>query len=211
MAGQLKEQAQSNPLWRHSRVQGPSELLGIGDARTRISVINLMGLADLAAQQAFVCGLATSLFAWIKRHPGKAAQPLRGLLVIDEAKDFVPARQSPLVKDSLLRLASQARKYGLGLVLASQEPQSVDPQIMSGCATQICGKAASLPAIERVRALLTARGGDGHDIARLPPGQFYVSLEGSPAPVKMIAPMCLSWHPGTPLTAEEVLARASRS
>jgi hypothetical protein len=209
MADLLRAQVQSNPLWRQSRVLDLGELFGLGGSRTRVSVINLVGLPELEAQQSFVNALAVSLFAWIKRHPARGGQPLRGLMVLDEARDFAPARHSTLCKESLLRLAVQGRSHGLGLVLASDEPQSIDQQIVSGCATQIYGKAASLPAIERVRALMQVRGGDGQDIARLPPGQFYVSLEGSPAPVKMVAPMCLSWHPGTPLTPEEVLARAS--
>jgi DNA helicase HerA-like ATPase len=130
------------------------------------------------------------------------------LLVLDEAKDFVPSRQSTVCKASLLRLAAQARKYGLGLIFASQEPQSIDHYVVASCATQIYGKAGSQPAIERVRSQMQERGGRGDDIARLSPGQFYVSVEGNPTPVKTGTPLCLSWHPATPLAPDEVLERA---
>lgn len=209
MASLLRAQQQSDPLWKQAGPPlEPGELLGIGAARTRISVINLTGLSSLDAQQSFVNALAMTLFGWICRHPASPEQPLRALLVLEEAKDFVPSRHKTLCKDSLLRLAAQARKYGLGLVFASQEPQSIDHYIVASCATQIYGKAGSAPAIERVQDQLKARGGRGQDIARLTPGQFYASLENAPVPIKIAAPMCLSWHPETALTPEEVLARA---
>jgi hypothetical protein len=208
MADLLRAQTQSNPLWRPGGAAlDPVELLGIGAPRTRISVISLSGLASPEARQAFVDSLAIALHIWIGRQPGAGPAP-RALLVIDEVKDLVPWRSSTLAKESLLRLAARGRRHGLGLVLASQEPQTVDPHIVSSCATQLYGKAGSAPAIERVRAQIQSRGGQGHDIASLPPGQFYLSLEGASPPVKMAAAMCLSWHPGTPLTTEEALARA---
>ncbi len=212
MANLMRAQRQGNALWRQEGAAlDPAELFGIGARRTRVSVINLMGLPTLDAQQGFVNALAMSLFGWIRRHPAPVDRPLRGLLVLDEAKDFVPSRQMTVCKGSLLRLAAQARKYGLGLIFASQEPQSIDHYVVSSCATQIYGKAGSQPAIERVRSQMQDRGGRGDDIARLAPGQFYVSAEGDPTPVKTATPMCLTWHAATPLAPDEVLERARRS
>jgi hypothetical protein len=208
MADLLRAQAQSNPLWRPGGAPLDAvELLGVGARRTRVSVISLTGLPSAEARQAFVDSLAIALHTWIARQPGVTSAP-RGLLLIDEVKDLVPWRNSTLCKESLLRLAARGRRHSLGLVLASQEPQTVDPHIVSSCATQIYGKAGSAPAIERVRAQIQSRGGQGHDIASLTPGQFYMSLEGTSPPVRMAASMCLSWHPGTPLATDEALARA---
>ena len=50
----------------------------------------------------------------------------------------------------------------------------------------------------------------GDDIAKLGRGEFYFSTEGLPRPVKIHTPLCLSWHPATPLTEDEVLAKARR-
>ncbi len=52
-----------------------------------------------------------------------------------------------------------------------------------------------------------AKGGDVPDISRLRTGQFYVALEGTSL-VKTQTPLCLSYHPKSPPTAEEVIARA---
>lgn len=54
------------------------------------------------------------------------ATPARGLLVLDEAARFLPAVKTSPSKPGLLLLARQARKYGLGLVLATQNPKDLD-------------------------------------------------------------------------------------
>lgn len=211
MANLLRAQLHGNPLWRQAGAPlDIAELFGVGAARTRISVINLMGLQSLEAQQSFVNALAMALFGWIRRNPAPPERPLRGLLVLDEAKDFVPSRHATVCKANLLRLVQHARKYGLGLVFATQEPQSIDHYVTSSCATQVYGRAGSQPAIERMRSHIEERGGRGDDIARLGPGQFYVSLESATTPIKVQTPLCLSWHPPTPLAPEDVIARARR-
>lgn len=211
IANLLRAQLQSNLQWRPGGAQAdPAELLGLGGPRTRISVISLTGLASVEARQSFINSLALALFGWIRRHRAPAGQ-LRGMLVFDEVRELLPTRQEPLCKESLLRLAPHGRKYGLAMVLSTQEPQTIEPHAVAACATHVYGKAASPPAIERIRTQMQARGGEAPDIPRLGPGSFYASLEGSPAPVRMGAPWSLTWHPGTPLPPEEVLARAQRS
>ena len=54
-----------------------------------------------------------------------------------------------------------------------------------------------------------AKGGDVPDISRLRTGEFYAAVEGAPF-VKIRTPLCLSHHPKSPLTTEEVLDRARR-
>ncbi len=212
MADRLRAEILVNPLLRQSgSTLDPALLFGLDQAhdRTRISVLNLSGLAGLNAQQQFLNQLAMTLFTWIKKNPAPATQALRGLLVIDEAKDFIPSRSSTPCKSSLLRLAAQARKYGLGLIFATQEPKSIDHGIIANCATQFFGRASSPAAIEVVEEQIKLRGGSGHDIARLARGQFYAALEGATSPVKIQVPLCLSYHAASPLNEEEVLVRAT--
>jgi hypothetical protein len=57
--------------------------------------------------------------------------------------------------------------------------------------------------------MAAAKGGDVPDISRLRSGQFYAAVEGS-AFEKVRTPLCLSYHPRSPLTTEEVIARARR-
>lgn len=194
-------------------VLDPAVLLGDDASRQnpRVSVINLGALGTMETQQRFVNQLATTLFVWIKKHPTPPGRALRGLLVIDEAKDLVPTRHSTPCKESLIRLAAQARKYHLGVVFATQNPREIDNAIIGNCSTQYYGKANSPAAMETIRDQLAARGGSGEGIGRLERGTFYVynADAGMRAPEKVQIPMCLSHH--TPLDSDEVLQRASVS
>ena len=207
----LRSHSESNPLWQpQGAALDPGTLLGAGEptGRTRVSVINLAGLASLEERQAFINALALALFGWISRNRATEERPLRALLAFDEAKDFVPTARTTSCKDSLLKLVRQGRKYGLGMIFATGEPPSIEHTVIANCATQILGKASSPSAIERLRSQLQVRGGRGDDIAQLRPGEFYVSTDGLAVPMKMATHGCLSWHPQMPLEVDAVLARA---
>lgn len=214
MANSLRAEVLNNPLLRQSgSALDPAILLGLGgvDSPTRISVINFVGLPGLAAQQQFLNQLAMTLFTWIKKHPAPADQPVQGLLVLDEARDFVPATTATVCKANLIRLAAQARKYGLGLVFATQTPKSIDHTIVANCSTQFYGRANSPAAIEVIQEQLRQRGHSGQDIARLETGQFYAVSETWTTPIKLQVPMCLSYHPATPPDEAAVLHKAKTS
>ena len=174
-------------------------------------MINFVGLPTLESQRLFLNQLAMTLFAWIKKNPDPGECPLRGLLVIDEAKDFVPSQRASVCKESLIRLVAQARKYHLGLVFATQNPKDIDSKIVANCSTHFYGKVNSPAAIEVVRELIKQKGGTGEDVAKLPRGQFYVhnADAGLPCPVRVAVPLCLSRHPAHPLDEACLLKKAS--
>ena len=174
--------------------------------RARVSVISMIGLPDKAQQQGFVNQLQMALFSWIKRHPA-ADRPLSGLLVMDEAHDLAPSGQVTACTESTLRLVSQARKYGLGLLFATQAPKSLHNRIPGNATTQFYGQLNSPIQIDAAREVARAKGGDVPDIGRLSRGQFYIASEGTRF-TKAAAPMCLSHHPDGPLTEEGVVMRA---
>jgi hypothetical protein len=212
MADALREQLQINPLLRtEGPALDPGVLLGDGaSGRTRVSVINLMSLPDLEVQQTFVNQLAMTMFAWVKAHPA-TNRPVRGLFIIDEARDFVPSGRSVASKDSLIRLANQARKYGLGIIVATQAPKSIDHNIVANCTTQFYGQASSPAAIEVIGDQIRQRGGSGNDVAKLGTGRFYFHTEGMSSPAKIQTRLCLSHHPKNPLDDAGILERAKVS
>ncbi len=214
MSDLLMAEIVNNPLLRQSGSSlDPAILLGLGSAtnKTRISVINLVGLVGLNTQQQFLNQLAMTLFTWIKKNPAPKGVPLRGLVVIDEAKDFVPSGSNTPCKASLSRLAAQARKYGLGLIFATQAPKSIDHNIIANCSTQFYGRSNSPAAIDVIRQQLMQRGGSSQDIAKLAKGQFYAVSEALSTPTKIQTPLCLSYHPSSPPDELEVLALAKAS
>jgi hypothetical protein len=173
--------------------------------RARVSVISLIGLPDDGQRQGFVSQLQMALFAWFKKHP--SAAPLGGLLVMDEAQTLAPSGPMTVSTGSTLVLASQARKYGLGLVFATQAPKGLHNRIPGNAATQIYGFLNSPNQIATAREFARAKGGDVSDISQLKTGQFYLAGEGASF-VKIQTAFCLSHHPSSPLSADDVIARA---
>ncbi|BDX32083.1 ATPase [Mycobacterium antarcticum] len=176
--------------------------------RARVSVISLVGLPNDQQKAGFVSQLQMALFAWIKRNPA-GDRPLGGLLVMDEAQNFAPSGRSTVSLQSTLALSSQARKYGLGLVFATQSPRGLHNNIPGNSATQFYGLLNSPNQITVAQEFARVKGGYVSDISRLRAGNFYAALEGT-AFHKITTPWCLSQHPHSPLTTEEVLDLARR-
>ena len=176
--------------------------------RARVSVISMIGLSSEEQRQSFVNQLQMALFAWIKRNPA-GTRPLRGLLVMDEAQTLAPSRGFTSCTRSTVALSSQARKYGLGLVFATQAPKGLDNRIPGNAATQFYGLLNAPAQITTAQEMARAKGGVMPDINRLRAGNFYVAIEGE-AFRRIVAPWCLSYHPPSPLSPEEVVALAKR-
>jgi hypothetical protein len=175
--------------------------------RARVSVVNLDGLPSDEQRQGFVNQLQMALFAWIKKHPARD-RPLGGLFVMDEAQTFAPSGAMTACTQSTLALASQARKYGLGLVFATQAPKGLHNRIPGNAATQFFGLLNAPVQIAAAQEMARAKGGRADDVSRLSTGEFYLATEES-VPVKVSTPLCLSHHPKAPLTANEVIERAT--
>jgi len=206
MADQLHAAVATNPLLRaDGPILDPNLLFfGSDPGRVRISVINLSGLGSDAAREDFVNRLQMALFSWIKKHPSRT-----GLLyIIDEAQTFLPSQKPALSLSSGIKLVAQARKYGLGMIVATQAPRGIHNQVVSNCTTQFFGKQNAPATIGAAQEIIAASGGKADDIGKLKAGEFYFATEGSGKPVKVRTPICLSDHPPNPPTPDEVIARA---
>ncbi|MGW3958844.1 helicase HerA domain-containing protein [Amycolatopsis sp. NPDC005003] len=174
--------------------------------RARVSVISFVGLPSEAQRQNFVNQLQMELFAWIKRHPA-GDRPLGALFVMDEAQTLASSGSLTASTRSTIVLASQARKYGLGLLFATQAPKGLHNQVVGNAMTQFFGRLNSPAQIAAANELARAKGSPVADISRLERAQFYVA--GEEFGFRRVAtPLCLSHHPAGPLRLEEVLARA---
>jgi len=188
----------------------PAVLLGGTPGRVRVSVVNLAGLPGDEARQDFVGRLLMALFGHVRRHPAGLERPAAGLLVMDEAQNFAPSDRSTPSRAATIALVRQARKYGLGMVFATQAPKAIDHNIIANCTTQLFGLTNSPAALDAVREMLRSRGGGGEDLGRLPRGQFYMTSEGFDRPQKLHAPLCLTYHPANPPSEDEVIERAAK-
>lgn len=209
MADQLHAAVATNPLLKvEGTVLDPRHLFfGPDPARTRISVINLSGLGSDAAREDFVNRLQMTLFGWIKTNPSP-----RGMLyVIDEAQTFLPAQKASPSLGSGIKLVAQGRKYGLGMIVATQVPRGIHNQVVSNCTTQFFGRQSAPATIAAAQEIIAANGGTATDIGKLGAGEFYFATEGSGRPAKLRTPICLSYHPANPPAPEEVVRQARTS
>lgn len=207
----LKIQQVQNPLLRHGgEALDPQRLFSpTANGRTPITSISMVGLPEQSQRSTFVNQLAMLLFRWLKANPTpRENRPLHGLLVIDEARDFVPSGKNSACKESMRTLAAQARKYGLGLVLATQHPKDVDTKIVGNCGTQMYGRMNSPASLHAALEILKMLGVQQPNLADLTAGQFWVhSADGSEGARLLQFPESLSQP--TTLTADEILAKSA--
>lgn len=105
-------------------------MLTAKDGRACLSIISIAHLGD--AERVFVVAtLLSRVKAWMRSQPGSPA--LRALVYIDEIFGFFPPSAEPPTKKPLLTLLKQARAFGVGVVLASQNPVDLDYRGLANC------------------------------------------------------------------------------
>jgi hypothetical protein len=208
LAGLLEAARTNDPLFGGSGTPlDPGALLTPAPGRrARVSVISFVGLGSEEQRQAFVNQLQIALFGWIKAHPARE-RPLSGLYIMDEAQTFAPTSGKTACTDSTNRLVSQARKYGLGLVFATQAPRNLQTKIANNCATQFLGVLSGTANLEAAWDLARSKGSSIEDIGVLETGQFYAARPGEGF-AKIRTPLCLTHHTSA-LTREEIVLRAA--
>jgi hypothetical protein len=208
LAEALKAATVNDPLFagRGESVDPGALLTPAAGKRARVSVISFVGLPSEEQRQNFVNQLQMELFSWIKRHPA-GDRPLGALFVMDEAQTLAASGTLTASTRSTIVLASQARKYGLGLLFATQAPKGLHNQIVGNAMTQFFGRLNSPAQIAAANEMARAKGSPVADISRLERAQFYVSGEAFGFR-QITTPLCLSHHPASPLRLEEVIDRA---
>jgi len=107
------------------------------DGKPRQSIFYLAHLPE-AERMFFVTLLLTAVEAWMYQQSG--SDSLRALLYIDEVFGFMPPVAKPPSKPPLLRLLKQARAFGLGLLLTTQNPADLDYKGLSNAGTWFIGR-----------------------------------------------------------------------
>jgi len=185
-------------------------LLWTADGRPRLSILSIAHLGE-AERMFFVTLLLGELVTWMRAQPGTTS--LRALLYMDEVFGFFPPVAMPPSKTPMLTLLKQARAYGLGVVLATQNPVDLDYKGLSNTGTWMLGrlqterdKARVLDGLEGVSA---ASGGAFHRasidaaLSGLPKRTFLLHDVNERAPVLFETRWALSYLRG-PLTRADI-------
>ena len=112
-------------------------LLYGADGTPHVSILSIAHL-DEDERMFFVTKLLVEMVAWMRRQPGTGS--LRAVLYMDEIFGYLPPTANPPSKALLLTLLKQARAYGLGVVLATQNPVDMDYKALSNCGTWFVGR-----------------------------------------------------------------------
>ncbi len=112
-------------------------LLYMPDGTPRHSVFYIAHLND-EERMFFVSLLFSAVESWMRSLKGSPS--LRALIYFDEIFGYLPPVSNPPSKESMLRMLKQARAFGVGLVLATQNPVDVDYKALSNAGTWFIGK-----------------------------------------------------------------------
>ncbi len=123
--------------WMQGVPLNTADLLYTKSGRPRISVMSIAHLGE-NERLFFVAMLLNDLIAWMRSQQGTSS--LRAILYMDEIFGYMPPVANPPTKKLMLTLLKQARAYGVGLVLATQNPVDLDYKGLSNTGTWFIGR-----------------------------------------------------------------------
>jgi hypothetical protein len=153
------------------------QLFARTDAGSRTSIFTIAHLSD-SERMSFVTLLLERIVAWMRTQPGSG--DLRALVYMDEVTGYLPPHPlNPPSKRPLMTLLKQARAFGLGTLLATQNPVDVDYKALTNAGTWFVGKLQTEQDLERILDGLTAAAsGHGKSLDRAALTRRVAGLQG---------------------------------
>ena len=192
--------------WMEGRDLDIGSMLWDADGKPQAAILYLAHLSDEERQ--FIVTLALSrMITWMRTQQGTG--DLRALVYMDEVFGFVPPSASPPAKRPILTMLKQARAFGVGMLLSTQNPVDLDYKAMSNAGTWCIGrlqterdKARILEALQSASGSTDIKALDG-TISGLDSRQFILHNTHVDEPTLFTTRWALSYLAG-PLTREQV-------
>ncbi|WP_294950975.1 DUF87 domain-containing protein [Sulfurovum sp.] len=134
-------------LWLQGDSLDIQKLLYDENGKARIAIFSIAHLND-DERMFFVTLLLNKYIAWMRRQSGTSA--LKTLLYMDEIFGYFPPTKNPPSKEPMMLLLKQARAFGVGIVLSTQNPVDLDYKGLSNIGTWFIGRLQTTQDIERV-------------------------------------------------------------
>jgi hypothetical protein len=196
--------------WLEGEPLDIGKILYTPQGKPRVAIFSIAHLSD-AQRMFFVTLLLNQVLGWMRSQSGTTS--LRALLYMDEIFGYLPPLSNPPSKMPMLTLLKQGRAFGLGLVLATQNPVDLDYKALSNAGTWLIGRLQTER--DKMRVLdglegATASAGaafDRQDFDRMLSGLgnrvFLMNNTHEDAPVVINARWAMSYLRG-PLTREQI-------
>lgn len=123
--------------WMEGEPLDVQQFLYTETGKPRLSIFSIAHLAD-AERMFFVSLLLNQVLGWMRSQSGTTS--LRAILYMDEIFGYFPPVANPPSKMPLLTLLKQARAFGLGVVLATQNPVDLDYKGLANAGTWFIGR-----------------------------------------------------------------------
>ncbi len=123
--------------WMEGQPLDIGKILFTPSGKPRHSVFYLAHLSD-QERMFFVTLLYSSIETWMRTQKGSGS--LRVMVYFDEIAGYLPPVANPPSKNIILRMLKQARAFGVGLILATQNPVDLDYKALSNAGTWMIGK-----------------------------------------------------------------------
>jgi hypothetical protein len=195
--------------WLQGEPLEASRLLRSPSGKPRLSIISIAHLGD--AERMFVVTLLLNeVTAWMRAQSGSSS--LRAILYMDEIFGYFPPGANPPSKTPMLTLLKQGRAFGLGCVLATQNPVDLDYKGLGNCGTWFIGRLQTerdkMRVIEGLDSALAGAAGMDRGtldqlLSTLAPRVFLMRNVHEDAPCLMQSRWALSFLRG-PLTGNEI-------
>ena len=193
--------------WSSAESINFSELFG----SPSINVLDLRNIQSEQEKHLFVELILQQLFQWLIKQG--SVQALRYLLYFDEIAGYCPPVREPPSKKLLLLLIKQARAFGLGMLLASQNAVDLDYKVISNANVRFIGRLGAQRDIQRVSVGLELDSDAEREIARLRPGEFFCNIFDPKFRNVIKSRWTLTYHRGPLENSEivELMAQFKRS
>ncbi|HSQ37414.1 MAG TPA: DUF87 domain-containing protein [Acidimicrobiia bacterium] len=192
--------------WRNGPPLDIPSMMWTPEGKPRAAILYLAHLSD--AERQFAVTLALSrLVTWMRSQPGSSE--LRALVYMDEVFGFVPPTAVPPAKKPILTILKQARAFGVGMLLSTQNPVDLDYKAMSNAGTWCIGRLQTERDKARIMEALQSASGDRDlgaldaRISGLGKRQFLLHNTRDPEPVIFTTRWAMSYLRG-PLTLAEI-------
>ncbi len=123
--------------WMEGEPLSIPRLLYTRQGKPRLSILSIAHLSE-AERMFFVTILLNEIVSWMRTQSGTSS--LRAILYMDEVFGYFPPSANPPSKKPMLTLLKQARAYGVGIVLATQNPVDLDYKGLSNAGTWFLGR-----------------------------------------------------------------------